>query len=471
MSPRLRRLGTRALLGLCALFGLLIAVHVVVRRSCRIEAPVVRVPEGRYSRGTGVRSFEASFVLNRRGLLEVHLRGDPIEIGYAQARLLYPEMVENEGVLFDSFREAVPTSLLRYALLDLAQIRYRNVANGFSADRRAEIAAGALAFQPDPYADMFPTFQRFAYLNALYDIALSFEHSPLVGCTTFVFSGDRAAGGGSILARAFDFEIDIFDRRKAVFFVRETGKIPFASVAWPGLVGVVSGMNLEGVAVVVHGGRAGETRTEGEPVVHALRRVLSTARTTDEALRALSEREPLVSHILILTDGAGHAVRVERVPGKPNYVVPLATAEAVTNHFVGPAATDPKNLAVRDGTSTVPRKKRADELVRGSTAPLDAAGAVALLRDRRGEGGRELPLGDRRAIDALIATHGVVMDTGRRVLWVSEAPHLLGRFVAFDLTKMLVPEYDAWKAEFPSVPADELLTSGSYSRHQGGQTE
>ena len=33
---------------------------------------------------------------------------------------------------------------------------------------------------------------------------------------------------------------DIFDRRKALFLVRETGKIPFASVAWPGLVGVVS---------------------------------------------------------------------------------------------------------------------------------------------------------------------------------------------------------------------------------------
>lgn len=469
MSLKLRRLAVRLGLGLCALVALLLTAHFAVRWGCRIEAPVVAIPEGKYQSEPRLRRFGGSFVMQRAALLEVRLRGDPIAIGYAQARLLYPEMVENEGILLDSFREAVPSSLLRLALLDLAQVRYRNVANGFSPDRRAEIAAGALAFQPDPYDGLFPTFQRFAYLNALYDIALSFEHSPLVGCTTFVFSGERSASGGSLLARAFDFEIDIFDRKKAVFFVEESGKIPFASVAWPGLVGVVSGMNREGVAVVVHGGRAGETRSEGEPVVHALRRVLSSARTTDEALHALSEREPLVSHILILTDSAGHAVRVERVPGKPNHVVTLAAGEAVTNHFVGPAAADPKNLAVRDATSTVPRKQRADELVARNVGALDAAGAVALLRDRRGVGGGELPLGDRRAIDALIATHGVVMDTGRRVLWVSEAPHLLGRFVGFELDRVFTPDYDPRKNELASLPADALLTSGEYSRYERGQ--
>ena len=58
---------------------------------------------------------------------------------------------------------------------------------------------------------------------------------------------------------------------------------------------------------------------------------------------------------------------------------------------------------------------------------------VALLRDRKGLGDAVLALGDRSAINALIATHGVVMDTKQRVLWVGESPHLLGRFVAFDL--------------------------------------
>src|SRR5690606_14004126 len=116
---------------------------------------------------------------------------------------------------------------------------------------------------------------------------------------------------------------------------------------------------------------------------------------------------------------------IERVPGAPPHVRPLPEAAAVTNHFEGPAAGDPKNQRVREQTSTLPRRERADELVSESKGAMDAEGALALLRDRSAPGDKPLPLGDRRAIDALIATHGVIMETKSRVLWVSEAPHLL----------------------------------------------
>ena len=132
-------------------------------------------------------------MLERDGLYEAHLSGSPEQIGWAHSRLFYPEMVENEGVLLSNFAKAVPSRTLRALLLDIAQLRYRHVADDMSPERRAEMAAGALGFQPDPYRDLFPTFQRFAYLCALYDIALSFEHSPLIGCTTFVFSGSAFA--------------------------------------------------------------------------------------------------------------------------------------------------------------------------------------------------------------------------------------------------------------------------------------
>ncbi|HLV65534.1 MAG TPA: C45 family peptidase, partial [Polyangiaceae bacterium] len=406
-----------------------------------------------------LRRLGTSFVVERERLLEVHLGGPPESIGSAHARLLYPEMVENEGVLLDRFRTAIPSGFLQALVLDLAQLRYRELSLGLPLARQRELAAGALAFEPDPYATFFPAYQRFVYLNALYDIALSFEQSPLIGCTTFVFSGEEAVHGGSLLARAFDFEIDILDEKKAAFFVRETGRIPFASVAWPGLVGVVSGMNAEGVAVVVHGGRAGETRTRGVPVVHALRDVLGRARTSREALAVLADNPPLVSHIVVITDARGHALVVERVPESADHVRELGPAGAVTNHLEGPAARDPKNLRVREKTSTLARRARADELVHEVARPVDAKAAIGLLRDRRAEGGRELPLGDRRAIDALIATHGVVMDTAARVLWVSEAPHLLGRFVAFDLRRFLDPAYSPNPDEaLPTLPPDPLLT-------------
>lgn len=477
MKSRLKTWSLRAFYCICALALALFAAHLGVRSWSRLEPPALALPRAGAARdssgqapGSAVRRLGSSYAVARGKLLEVGLRGSPEAIGYRHARLLYDRMVDNEGVLLRRFTEFVPSSLARSALLDLAQLRYRNVDSGMAPERLHEIAAGARGFQPDPYADFFPTFQRFVYLNALYDIALSFERSPLIGCTTFVSTGNASVGGHALLARNFDFEVDpIFDSGKAVFFVAEDGRLPFASVAWPGLIGVVSGMNLAGLSVVVHGARAGDPRAAGEPVVHALRRVLQTTTTVDAAVRALGEREPLVSHIVVLMDASGAARAVERVPGRPPYVRVLERRAVITNHLVGPAAHDEKNLRVLATTSSRAREQRGRELVRDG-ALADAATLASWLRDRRAAGSRPLRLGDRDAIDALIATHAVVMDATDKVIWVSEGPHLLGRFVAFSLVERFASDYDpAHPAPAPTLPADPLLTSPRYARFRAAR--
>lgn len=440
------RLWRAALLGALGLLLGLCVAHFGVRARARLEPPAIVVDED---------SVRRASVVRYGSLHVIHLGGTPEQIGFAHARLARSAMIENEGVLLEELRRSVRPAPARWLLLDLAQWRYRDLDRGFDEARRRELAAAARGFAPDPFADFFPTYQRFVYLNALYDIALSFERSPLIGCTTFTFGRTAADGGSPLLARAFDFDVhDVFDREKAVFFVRETGAIPFASVAWPGLPGVVSGMNQHGLALVVHGGRAGEPRASGEPVVHALRRVLGAARTTDEAAKAFAAREPMVSHIVIAQDAGGNAVAIERVPGAPPHVRPLGERAAVANHLEGPHAGDAKNQRVRAETTTLARDARARELVTGLAGPATAADAVRLLRDKRALGGAELPRGDRRAIDAHIATHGVVFDCGRRRLWVSEAPHLSGRFVAFDLEDELAEPPRPSPSERPSIAAE-----------------
>jgi hypothetical protein len=467
MKRRSKRVLSWAVAALAGVAACLALFHVAVERAARLVPPSVVLPPLAVHETSGVRRFGGAYARRVGNILQVGLDGTPDTVGYSHARLLYPEMVENEGILLGRFRDQVPMRVARSLLLDLAQLRYRSVDREMSPERLREIAAGAQGFQPDPFGEIFPTFQRFVYLNALYDISLSFEGSPLIGCTTFTFDGAATADGSGLLARAFDFEVDdIFDRRKAVFLVRETGKIPFASVAWPGLVGVVSGMNREGVAVVVHGGRAREPRAVGEPVVHALRRVLSEARTTEEAARLLAERSPMVSHIVIVTDARGHSATIERAPGEADTLRELPERAATTNHFESALQDDPKNLRVRQQTSTLPRRTRADELIAQlGSSPVSPLAAASLLRDRRGAGGAALELGDRRAIDALIATHGVIMQTGERRLWVSEAPHLLGQFRPFDLNRLLAADYDPTRDPTTSepLPADPLLSSGDYA--------
>jgi hypothetical protein len=353
-------------------------------------------------------------------------------------------MAADEAALWAEYERRVPWSVARAGLLDWARLRFRSL-DGFVPDaRRREIAGEALAFRPDPFADRLETYERLLILYALYDVTLPLEGSPLIGCTSFALGPDATVDGHVLVARTFDFEAgEWFDRDKVVFLVREDGALPFASVGWPGFVGVVTGMNAEGLVVTVHGGRAGHPRAEGVPVSLSLREVLSRAHDTREAIEILRAQTVLVSHIVFLADAGGHFAVVERAPGTPAFVRETGSRTAVTNHFEGPLAADPANERVRESTTTLARRARADELLAAVPAhTATPASVLAILRDHACAGAPGCPPGDRRAIDALIATHGIVADTTARTLWVSAGPHLSGRFVRLDLRDLLSPDHD-----------------------------
>lgn len=465
--PPFYRRHKKKLIALGVVLLLPILAHFAIVLATRMSPPQIGAPPtGEVTAEGEVRRFGPAYARKRGKILEVRLSGTPEVIGHQHSKLLYGEMVGSESQLYTTFEQLVPIAPLRWLILDVARVIHRGADEQMSKERLAEIAAQARAFSPDPFEGYFPTYQRLVYLNSLYDIALGFEHSPMMGCTSFVATRSATVDGHTILARNFDFEAgSTFDEGKVVFLVHEDGKIPFASVAWPGLVGVLSGMNAEGLSIVVHGGRARETRAEGEPVVHTARALLSEARTVDEALALLEKKAPMVSHILLLADATGASAAVERAPGEAPFarrsdgdVLPL------TNHFEGPCASDPKNQRVRENTSTLPRRERLDELL-ARPERIDAHRAVDILRDKRGPGDAELPLGHRGTLDALIATHAVVMDSTDRVLWVSEGPHLMGQFVRFDLKRLLDPSYEPDASEPLTVlPPDPLQLDGSYEK-------
>lgn len=478
-SQRLRKLGL-ALAG--AAFALSLARFACVAGS-RIEPPAgVTIPRAPVAHASAVDRLPNAWLRRRGGIWELGVSGDAPARGAAVSRLMRGPMVEDEGELYSAFEKAVPVAPARWAITGFSRWHFRKVDRGIPEDYRRELAGIAQGFQPDPFESVFPSYHRFVFLYAVYDIALSFERSPLIGCTTFTAAPRAPAAsaapaapaapdaieqtrGHSFLARNFDFEAgDVFDRDKVVYLVREPGRIPFASVGWPGFVGVVSGMNREGVAMVVHGGRGSTPKNEGIPVVFSLREALATARTTEEAVKTLSAHDVMVSHIVIVTDARGDTAVIERAPGVAAHVRRSATRLATTNHFEGPLAADPRNVEVRDKTSTLARRARGDALVAAMPEAPTVADLVAMLRDRRAPDGGEMQLGDRRAIDALIATHGVVFDATARALWVSEWPHVLGRFVRFDLARLLADGYAPGDEpeEVVAVPADALLTSGAW---------
>jgi hypothetical protein len=176
----------------------------------------------------------------------------------------------------------------------------------------------------------------------------------------------------------------------------------------------------------------------------------------------------MVSHLVMLVDAAGGAVVAERAPGAPLHARRARGKLPLTNHFEGPLEGDPANKIVETVTSTKPRRMRLDELLRNLSPGASVQEVVGVLRDRRGVGGVPLPLGNRKALDALIATHGVVMDATARALWVSEGPHLVGRFLRFDLGRLLDPAFEPEQdVDEPAIiEEDPILRDGTFEAWQ-----
>jgi isopenicillin-N N-acyltransferase like protein len=449
--------------------------HAALRAATVIRPPEVSLPrDAAILSASGIVRVGHGYRRDHDGMHEVFLEGTPEEMGAQHERLLRDRMIANEQELWNTFTTFVPLAPVRALLMDVSRVRYRHVDQGFPKPRILELAAEAQAFAPDPFASRLETFHRMVFLHSLYDIALSFEHSPLIGCSIMGLGPAATARGHTLIARAFDFEGgEVFDRDKAIFFVKGKGVLPFASVAWPGLVGVMTGMNLEGLFVSVNGARAGEPQAVGMPVIFGLREALETARTTDEAIAVLQRQTVMVSHLVFVGDAHGAFAVVERAPNHEAFVRATwadPSRVALTNHYDGPLAGDAKNQNVRARTSTVARKARADELVRNAPDTSTVRDVVAMLRDKScvGAGPRACALGDRRAIDALIATHGVVADTTERTLWVSAFPHLSGKFVRFDLRAIFAEDHDPeTDAPAETIDEDPVLRDGRYDAARG----
>lgn len=415
----------------------------------------------------GARTFIGENWAGReRGIWEYHLAGPPVSIGYAHARLGTSLLMDTEDYMFGEMRRYVPSriamSLIRLGVL----YRYRNLLDHVTGDLRLELA-GLAAGQPDLHADFLPGYHRFVFYHALHDITQTLEHSPLLGCTAFAAAGAATRSGHVIVGRNFDFEgPPMFDREKAVLFFKAQGtgtKLPFASVAWTGMLGVVTGINAAGIYASVNALRSTDKSRAGVPVELLLREVLESAHTLDEAIELVKNHAVLVPDLYLLADGkSGESAVVERSPTRAA-VRRSKDLLAVANHALSPEfAGDVENERLKTYLTSGARMARVEELLAEKRGTIDPATALAILRDKRGALGKDLGLGNRNALDAIIATHSVVIDATDLVIWVGIGPHALGRYVAFDLRRELLGDA---RPTPPDLDEDPTLHSAAYREY------
>jgi hypothetical protein len=160
----------------------------------------------------------------------------------------------------------------------------------------------------------------------------------LGGCSTLAVEAGRSATGGPLFGRNLDWPpYGPLHEYTLVVVCRSEGKLAFASVTYPGMLGVVSGMNEKGLVLAdltVIDAADGSTKLDvtGTPYTLALRRVLEECATVGEAEKLLRGMKRTTRQNVALCDRNEAAV-FEITP--KNLVVRRAAEGicACTNHF------------------------------------------------------------------------------------------------------------------------------------------
>jgi hypothetical protein len=415
----------------------------------------------------GVRRLGASWLAEGSGILVGRFAGAPYDLGYSFGRLTRPWIRSQETHLEELFKVLVPGTLRRSLIRQLSAYRLRGLPDAIPDDLLVAIAGLADGYEPVPPPSGWNAYRRMLDMHALHDVSQRFVDAPALAgaCTGFFATG---ADGSLFLARNFDFEGgDIFDRQKLVSVVAPAEGIPYLSVGFSGMLGVVSGFNREGIGVAINAVSGGETAASGTPMTLVLAEVLAKESTFEGAVARLSAARVFVSDLVLLGDAkSGRFAVVEKSPSA--FAVRMGTGAPGAFMAVTNEAEDPK---VRRSARALPlestsRKRRArlDVLLRERSGSLDVPSAIAILRDRRGADGRELGPGNRNAIDASIAAHAVVLDLTHRRAWVAASPHTLGPFVPVDL-KAVLASPGGPPPRIAPFPADAWLSSKGYSRY------
>ncbi|MEI6083901.1 MAG: C45 family autoproteolytic acyltransferase/hydrolase [Verrucomicrobiota bacterium] len=397
------------------------------------------------------------------GLPVLYLTGTPFEMGYASGLLNRDRLYALEDAALAMVHRYVPHEWTITLLKNYIIYRNRHLME-FVPPRFQMELFGMTRGCPDIHPKLGSYYNRVLNYHAAQDISYMLIDNPLVmgnGCTSFGAWGTATANGHLLAGRNFDWEADpIFDRDRLVTLCEPADGIPFVSLAWAGMAGVVSGLNRAGVSVALNGAPSELPHEIGTPAAIVAREILERAHNLAEATAILEDAHVFVSTLWLIGSRAdGRFIVVEKTPQATQVREPTGDQIICANHFMTDGLKDlARNVTFRSDSTSVARYARVGELM---NAPLTIPRVVEILRDRNLAGDQFAGNGHRSSLNADIATHSTATDLTAGIFWAATTPHLLGKFVAFDVNDF------ARKLPAETVPADPALKT--FAQYQQAQ--
>jgi predicted choloylglycine hydrolase len=398
-----------------------------------------------------------SLTKNKYGSWELYIEGNPYQLGLNTGLLTQELFKSQEHAFLSKVDELVPSKSWQFILRKILAFYNRKMYLHIPEEYKAEIY-GLSQYASNDYNHIAENYLRVLYLHGAHDIGHALQDLALVGCSSFAAWGEKTEDGQLLIGRNFDFYAgDDFAKNKIIAFVNPSEGYKFMSVTWAGMIGVVSGMNEYGLTVTINAGKSKIPLIAKTPISILTREILQYARTIDEAIAIARKRQVFVSESIFVGSALDKkAVTIEVSPENFGvYEVENTNQLICSNHFQSKAyANDENNIKHKTESHSQYRYDRMEELL-ASTAKLNVEGAVRILRNKNGLNDKAIGYGNEKALNQLLAHHGIVFKPEERQVWVSSNPYQLGEFVAYDLDDIFNSKYPHLHVSIPELTIEK----------------
>ena len=441
---------------------------IIMTKVSHADTTIMVPAEVLYNDTLDLRYYDGNFLRHSEsGLWELFVKGDAFQRGEAIGKLSSDLLHYQEKVFVDQIREIIPSDSYLKFLRFFIVLFNRHLGENVLEEYRDEIYGISLSCTHE-YDFIGTPYERQLNYHSAHDLGHAMQDYMLVGCSSFATWGTQSADSSLLIGRNFDFYVgDAFAENKQVaFYVPEQG-YRFASVGWPGMIGVLSGMNETGLTVTINAAKSAVPTGSATPISILTREILQYAATIDEAFAIAKKRETFVSEsILIGSAKDGKAAIIEKSPEKTVlFTGKEANRLICTNHYQSEEfSKDERNMENIRTSDSPYRFARLTELI-NEDLPIDVSKAASILRDHKGLQNTDLGLANEMTINQFIAHHSVIFQPEKRLMWVSTSPWQCGKYVAYDLNKIFKDTID-WQHEIYSsdltIPEDKFIDTPEF---------
>ena len=174
--------------------------------------------------------------------------------------------------------------------------------------------------------------------------------------------------------------------------------------------------------------------------------------------------------ILIGSAADGKAVIIEKSPKKQGLFVSGENQLVCSNHFQSEAfKKDKKNEEHIEKWHSQYRYERMNQLL-DSVDKIDYLDVASILRNKEGFEGKMIGYGNEKAINQMMAHHGIIFKPEDLLVWVSANPCQMGEFVCYDLNKVF-KEYGGLQSDksidvvSKTIPEDPFIRTKEFQNY------